>query len=118
MAVRTSKGANKLKTKTVTHDPAKVEALKALNELLLSAGYKVRREELKRGPGWKVVSGSCTAKGERLIFIDRHMTHDDQLAFLLNKVHQFGVAVPTECLSRIPERFRTALEASAVPVAA
>ncbi len=112
MAAKSVKGANNHR------DPAKVEALKALHELLTSAGYKVRREELKRGPGWKVVSGSCMAEGVKMIFVDRQMTLDDQLAFLLAKVHQLDVPVTEDCLAKIPERMRSALNSDAICIAA
>jgi hypothetical protein len=110
--------ARTVRTSDKSRDPAKIEAVKALNELLTSAGYRVRREELKRGPGWKVVSGSCQAAGVKMIFVDRHMTLDDQLAFLLTKARQLEVPVTADCLAKIPERMRSALNSDAISIAA
>lgn len=72
-------------------DSKKEELISSLSERLAGAGYKVRRESLKRGPGWKVVSGSCVARGERLIFVDRRMSQDEQVAFLRLKLRALGI---------------------------
>lgn len=59
------------------------------NELvgrLESAGFTVRREELKRGPNWRVMSGACRSIDRKIIFIDSRLSPDDQIAFLLGKV--------------------------------
>lgn len=74
------------KKKVVARDPKKESEFAALVEVLKSAGFEVRRESLKRGPGWKVVSGSCVAKGQSLIFVDRRLSQEDQIAFLKVKI--------------------------------
>jgi hypothetical protein len=45
-------------------------------------GFTVRREELKRGHCWKVVSGSCRSLTQRFIFVDSRLAPQEQLAFL------------------------------------
>ncbi len=45
-------------------------------------GYTVRREELKRGHCWKVLSGSCRSLSTRFVFVDSRLSPDDQIAFL------------------------------------
>ena len=70
------------KTSVTSKDPKKEAVFDNLREQLEEAGFQVRREQLKRGPGWKVLSGSCVAKGERLLFVDRRMSQDEQIAFL------------------------------------
>ena len=64
---------------------------KRLCELLLTAGYQVRREKLKQGHGWKVVSGTCRAEDSRLVFVDQKMSQDEQLSFLKLKIKELGI---------------------------
>lgn len=53
-------------------------------------GFVVRREELKRGHCWKVVSGSCRSLGHNYIFVDSRLNPQDQIAFLEAKVLEVG----------------------------
>ena len=53
-----------------------------------SLGYSVRREELKRGPGWRVMSGSCRVIENRVVFIDSRLSPDDQVQFLSAKLFE------------------------------
>jgi hypothetical protein len=70
------------KRKTQKKDPEKESVYKGLVSKLTDMGYTVRREKLKQGFGWKVVSGQCTFNTERLIFVDSRMSQDDQISFL------------------------------------
>ena len=59
--------------------------------LLETAGYHVRREELKRGHCWKVVSGSCRSLAHRYVFVDSRLSANEQISFLsaqLNELKQ------------------------------
>lgn len=58
------------------------QELKLLISRLESDGYRVRREHLKQGHGWKTISGSCRVHGDRLILVDRKLPIEDQLVFL------------------------------------
>jgi hypothetical protein len=49
---------------------------------LEAKGFLVRREELKRGHCWKVVSGSCRSLSQNLVFVDSRLAPNDQVAFL------------------------------------
>jgi len=49
-------------------------------------GFTVRREELKRGHCWKVVSGACRSLSQRFIFVDSRLAPQDQLSFLEAKI--------------------------------
>ncbi len=49
-------------------------------------GYVVRREELKRGHCWKVVSGVCRSLSQRFVFVDSRLSPQDQLSFLEGKL--------------------------------
>lgn len=77
-------------------DPVKEAEFSTLAGRLAEAGYKVRRESLKRGHGYRVVSGSCIAQGERLIFVDRRMSQDEQIAFLEAKLAVLGISLEGE----------------------
>ncbi len=45
-------------------------------------GFVVRREELKRGHCWKVVSGSCRSFSHHYVFVDSRLAPQDQISFL------------------------------------
>jgi hypothetical protein len=49
---------------------------------LESKGFMVRREELKRGHCWKVISGSCRSLTNHYVFVDSRLAPQDQIAFL------------------------------------
>lgn len=74
------------KRKSVVRDQKKESVYKGLALELAEHGYTVRREKLKQGFGWKVMSGQCTLESESLIFVDSRMTQDDQIAFLQAKL--------------------------------
>ena len=76
------------------YDPKKESTIKELSRSLESAGYVVRREQLKRGHGWKVVSGMCRANDSKLIFVDRRMSQDEQLDFLRERSRDLNVPLP------------------------
>lgn len=72
-------------------DPKKDNLIQELSRLLVEAGYVVRREELKRGLGWKASSGSCRAFQQKLIFVDRRLSQDDQISFLQSTLSQLNI---------------------------
>lgn len=49
-------------------------------------GYVVRREELKRGHCWRVLSGMCRSLTQRFIFVDSRLNPEEQVAFLSAKM--------------------------------
>ncbi len=55
---------------------------KALVGELEAKGYQVRREELKRGHCWKVISGVCRSLTQKMIFVDSRLAPQEQLSFL------------------------------------
>lgn len=59
---------------------------KELFAQLETMGFVVRREELKRGHCWKVLSGSCRSLTQKLVFLDSRLSPDDQIAFLQAKI--------------------------------
>lgn len=80
-------------------DSRKDKVVRLLTDALKEAGYAVRREELKRGPGWKTVSGSCRLEDQKLIFVDKRMPIEEQAAFLLGQLNSLGIS-PSEELSK------------------
>ena len=81
------------------------KTVKLLVEVLKSNGYTLRKEELKRGFGWKVVSGSCRIHEDRVIFMDRKMSAEDQVAFLSGYVHTAapGFEMPAQILQQLTD---------------
>ncbi len=63
-------------------DPVKEGRIAALVAELLAQGVVVRREELKRGLGWRASSGACRVFDQNTLFVDRRLGVDDQIAFL------------------------------------
>lgn len=68
--------------KELKKDPQKESLIRELSEKLANVGIKVRREKLKAGPGWRVVSGACRMLADKMIFIDPRLTQDEQILFL------------------------------------
>lgn len=106
------------KSKSVSRDPEKESVLRGLSSLLSAAGYAVRREKLKRGPGWKVVSGMCraldqNATPQRFIFVDRGLSQDDQIAFMLGRIRELKIQADEQAVAAFPERVRAQLQVAA-----
>ena len=91
------------KRKPITVDPKKESIIKELASLVESNGYTLRREQLKQGAGWKVMSGSCRFNNNKLIFVDRRLSQSDQISFLVNKCIALGFASKSEALSSLSD---------------
>lgn len=74
--------AKKRKTARPAWSQEQEHRYKALVAQLEAKGFLVRREELKRGHCWKVVSGSCRSLSQNLVFVDSRLAPNDQVAFL------------------------------------
>ena len=106
-----ARSKNRKNSKGLIRDPEKENILRDLSVLLESAGYEVRREKLKRGPGWKVLSGSCravtkNASEKSLVFVDRQLPQDDQISFLIGRVTEVKNKLATQSLAQLPEKIR------------
>jgi hypothetical protein len=97
------KKINGKKGKVLTRDGKKENILRELSRVLLDAGYIVRRETLKRGHGWRVMSGECRSQSEDFIFVDRRMSQDDQISFLLGRMRNLDVHVDEKACSVLPQ---------------
>ena len=101
-----------------TWDPQKDNLFKELAGFLTSAGFDVRREELKQGPGWKVMSGACRYEAQKLVFVDKKLPQDEQISFLLGKIVELKVQVPDQKKDGLPENVRSILFNAATSQAA
>lgn len=96
----------KAKTKTKDRDKAqakeKESLLSELACILSSSGFRVRREKLKQGIGWRAVSGSCRVMSDRMIFLDRRLPQDEQIDFLVDRIAESKIAVSLEQIQSLP----------------
>ncbi len=76
---------------TEVRDPKKERLFRELTDVLARSGVQVRREELKRGFGWRAISGSCRLNDSKFIFVDRRMSQDEQITFLRAKLESLGL---------------------------
>ena len=86
-----------------TRDEKKEAIFRELSQILAESGHTVRREQLKQGHGWKVVSGVCRADQASMIFVDRRMPQDDQIAFLSSRISSLKLSISKEHLIKLPE---------------
>lgn len=101
----------KNKKKRILHvmDPKKECLIKELCNVMNSYGYIVRREHLKQGLGWKVLSGSCRRESEKMIFVDRKLPQAEQLTFLLNRIVSAEERPNEELLKTLSDETRNLL---------
>ena len=88
---------------TRTKDPKKEAIFKSLSAILLRAGYEVRREELKQGHGWKASSGACRSLEQALIFVDRRLTQDEQISFLIGRILDSNIELTDAEIADLPK---------------
>ena len=100
---------NKQTMKEVVRQTNKDVIFRGLALVLDRAGYQVRRERLKQGCGWKVVSGSCRSINDHLIFVDKKLPQDDQITFLLSKISNLGLKLDEAQLQELPQKWRAVL---------
>ena len=80
----------------------KESLLRELSSILDSSGFRVRRERLKQGHGWRAVSGACRVLQNNLIFLDRRLPHDEQIDFLVDRIAESGIQISSERVSALP----------------
>ena len=82
---------------------AKKEAVyRKLSAILRSGGYEVRREQLRQGPGWRALSGTCRVNMDKLVIVDSRMTQQDQISFLVSKILDFQLEPEPTALAELP----------------
>ena len=72
-------------------DSKKEQIYQQLVSFVGQNGYQVRREKLKTGPGWRVLSGTCRVQDEKMIFVDSILPQDEQIEFLNSKIRELGL---------------------------
>jgi hypothetical protein len=80
------KKAKRKKSSRPSWTDSQTARYKELVGKLEGLGFVVRREELKRGHCWKVLSGVCRSLTQRFIFVDSRLNPDEQVAFLSAKM--------------------------------
>ncbi len=73
-----------------TFDGKKEANIRGLISDIEALGVQVRREELKRGLGFRVMSGRCRAFDKAMIFLDRRLSQDEQIDFLKTQAAALG----------------------------
>ena len=94
------------KRKVATRDYKKEAVFRKLSQILTDGGITVRREKLKRGHGWRVMSGSCKFEQEDLLFVDQRLSQDDQINLLISKLAGLKLDIAPETLGELPERIQ------------
>ena len=90
-----------------TKNDKKDNTIKILVGFLNSKGFKVRKEILKSGSGWRAVSGSCSVEDNKMVFMDRRLAEDEQIEFLIGKIKDFDIKPEVEVLEKLPEFYRS-----------
>ena len=67
-------------------DKEKEQQIQLLISLIEDAGIEVRRERLKRGISWSVQGGTADVYGKPVLFLDRNLSREDQIDFLLGQI--------------------------------
>jgi hypothetical protein len=104
----------KKRKKAPAKDSKKESHYRQLVSILCDAGYRVRRERLKQGHGWKVASGSCCAEGENYVFLESRLSQDDQIGFLIARIRELEIEVTDEQLEGLPAKLQKAIRTSEV----
>ena len=80
------KKSKRKKSSRPTWTETQTSRFKELVLQLEQLGFVTRREELKRGHCWKVLSGACRSLTQKFIFVDSRLSPDEQVSFLSAKV--------------------------------
>ena len=92
----------KSKDKEKAQSREKESLLNELACILNSSGFRVRREKLKQGHGWRAVSGSCRVMSDKMIFLDRRLPHDEQIDFLVDRIAESQIQISSEQIQALP----------------
>ncbi|MCB0353064.1 MAG: hypothetical protein KDD64_06045 [Bdellovibrionales bacterium] len=90
-------------------DSKKESLFRLLRDLFSARGYEVRREKLKQGHGFRVSSGQCRLRDDRLIFVDQRLAQDDQIDFLVSQLQVQEFTLLDEELESLPVHIRSRL---------
>lgn len=65
-------------------EKAREQGLRGLCRVVSKYGFQIRREKLARGNGFRVKSGNCHYRGEKVFFLDRRLPADQQVNVLVD----------------------------------
>ena len=102
--------ANKTKGAKSNFDAKKESIFRQLSEIIKSKGFFVRRESLKSGIGWRVFSGTCEYAEQQFIFIDKRLSQDDQIDFMVGKALELGLKLTEEEKNNLPKSIQHLFE--------
>ncbi|MBL7661277.1 hypothetical protein JNK13_00855 [bacterium] len=102
MAVKKQKEADKEKLAEQT--------FRALTKVFKHNGIAVRREQLSRSRAYRVKSGSCFLKQERMLFVDNRLSAVQQNSILTDFLFDTKLEVTTECLEALSPASRKLVE--------
>lgn len=90
-------------------DKKKEQQIQSLIQILSTQNVQVRRERLKRGSQWSVQSGVCQLGDALTVFVDRNLSQDDQLEFLISTICQMSLSIDQPLLETLPKQIQTLL---------
>jgi len=61
-------------------------AIAALKKLIKDAGLDLRHEKLAAGRSWRTRSAGCSLGGEPVLFVDKNLPEEKQVAILIDYV--------------------------------
>lgn len=85
--------------------------VKALSQIFESRGVKVRRENLSRGPSFRVRSGDCLLTGERVVFLDKRLPSDQQINVLIDQLSAHEIELNETELAEFPKTTQVLIQA-------
>lgn len=80
--------------------------IRFIERLFRKRGVIVRREKLSRGPAFRVKSGDCLLAGNSIIFVDRRLPAEQQLAVLVEYLVDAPFDLPEAELKPLPASTR------------
>ncbi len=86
-------------------------AMKVLGGAFARAGITVRREKLSCGSAYRAKSGRCLVGTEQVLFVDRRLAPDQQLAVVVDYLLQLGVNITPDEQTALPGTVRDLITA-------
>ena len=78
-------------------------SFRELSRFFTKRGVSVRRENLPRGHSFRAKSGNCELSGRNLIFVDKRLPIQQQLAVLSDYLVDFNLEISEEEISSLSE---------------
>ncbi len=85
------------------------DLLKIIVKMFRRYGFIVRRENLSRGRSFRVRSGNCEFGNEKLVFVDRRLSPNEQISFLIDFLSSAKIQLQPDDFALIPPRLRSVL---------